>query len=112
MSALNCTIGCLGAGALKAAIELHQQLNGRSPAHSRLTFDRGPTSALADEFAFDKRSERPLHSVSRRCFAREAKVRRGSGAPVRRSRKQTFDPDWRLQAVFRHIAARRRLVGQ
>lgn len=47
--------------------------------------------------------ERPLRHTTNFRF--------GSGAPVRRSRKQTFDPDWRLQAAFRHIAVRRRSVG-
>lgn len=41
------------------------------------------TAAMAEEFAFGKRSERPQHSVSCRCSARQVKARFGSWAALR-----------------------------
>lgn len=51
MSALNCPIGRFGSGAVKAAIEPYQRLSGWSPAHSRLTLIRGPTSYVGSQYS-------------------------------------------------------------
>lgn len=76
-------------------------VDGCSVVQSGLKMQSLGTAVLAEEFAFGKRSERPQHSVSNRCSARQVKARLGSEVSIEidtfcRPAKIGFAPEFQL----------------